>query len=93
MLIEAMTTRACQEILTRSSIGRLGCSHDDQPYVLPIFFLYEPDHLYGFATDGQQIEWMRTNPKVCVEVDEITNHSEWTSVVLFGRYRELPSNT
>ena len=58
--------------------------------MLPIFFLYEPDHLYAFATDGQKIEWMRTNPKVCVEVDEITNHSEWASVVLFGRYRELP---
>jgi nitroimidazol reductase NimA-like FMN-containing flavoprotein (pyridoxamine 5'-phosphate oxidase superfamily) len=33
---------------------------------------------------------MRTNPKVCVEVDEITNHFQWTSVVLRGRYRELP---
>ena len=90
MRIGEITAKECQEILKRISIGRLGCSREDQPYVVPIYFAYEPDHLYGFATDGQKIEWMRTNPKVCVEIDEITNHFQWTSVVLYGRYRELP---
>jgi len=90
MRIGEMAAKECREILMRTSIGRLGCSHDDQPYVVPIYFAYEPDHLYGFATDGQKIDWMRTNPKVCVESDEITNHFQWTSVVLYGRYRELP---
>jgi nitroimidazol reductase NimA-like FMN-containing flavoprotein (pyridoxamine 5'-phosphate oxidase superfamily) len=91
MRMGEMTSKECREILTRTSIGRLGCSHDDQPYVVPIYFVYEPDHLYGFATDGQKIEWMRTNPKVCVESDEITSHFQWTSVILYGRYRELPN--
>ena len=90
MVITKMTAKDCQEILTHSSIGRLGCSRDDQPYVLPTYFVYEPNHLYGFATEGQKIEWMRTNPKVCVEIDEVTNDSQWASVVLLGRYRELP---
>jgi nitroimidazol reductase NimA-like FMN-containing flavoprotein (pyridoxamine 5'-phosphate oxidase superfamily) len=90
MRIGEMTAKDCQGILTRISIGRLGCSREDQPYVVPIYFVYEPDHLYGFATDGQKIDWMRTNPKVCVEIDEITDHFQWTSVVLYGRYRELP---
>lgn len=59
---------------------------------MPIYFVYEPDHLYGFTTEGQKVDWMRTNPKVCVEIDEITNHFQWTSVVLYGRYRELPDH-
>ena len=90
MRIGEMTAKDCQGILTRISIGRLGCSREDQPYVVPIYFVYEPDHLYGFATDGQKIDWMRTNPKVCVEIDEITDHFQWMSVILYGRYRELP---
>jgi uncharacterized protein len=90
MRIGEMTPRECRDILVHTSLGRLGCSREDQPYVVPIYFVYEPDHLYGFATDGQKIDWMRTNPKVCVEMDEIANHFQWTSVVLYGRYRELP---
>jgi nitroimidazol reductase NimA-like FMN-containing flavoprotein (pyridoxamine 5'-phosphate oxidase superfamily) len=33
---------------------------------------------------------MRANPKVCLEVDEITNQSQWMSVIATGRYQELP---
>jgi uncharacterized protein len=33
---------------------------------------------------------MRPNPKVCVEVDVIATHSSWASVIVDGRYQELP---
>ncbi len=33
---------------------------------------------------------MRANPLVCVEVDEVASHEECVSVVVFGRYEELP---
>jgi len=39
---------------------------------------------------GQKNEWMRANPKVCLEVDEIANQSQWVSVIAIGRYQELP---
>ena len=32
---------------------------------------------------------MRFNPKVCVEVDEITDQSRWTTVLITGRYEEI----
>jgi uncharacterized protein len=89
MHIEENSAPDCASILKRSHIGRLGCCRDNQPYVVPIYFVYEPDHLYGFSTGGQKIEWMRANPKVCVEVDEIANHFQWETVVITGRYREL----
>ena len=34
--------------------------------------------------------WMRANPKVCIEIDEITNRSRWVSVIAYGLYQELP---
>jgi uncharacterized protein len=90
MQIIEMTESDCRETLVRNTIGRLACSRHDQPYILPIYFVYESDLLFAFTTDGQKVDWMRTNPKVCVEIDEISNHFQWTSVVLRGRYRELP---
>jgi nitroimidazol reductase NimA-like FMN-containing flavoprotein (pyridoxamine 5'-phosphate oxidase superfamily) len=90
MVIEEMTNEDCREILTRISLGRLGCSYNGQPYVLPLYFVYENNNLYGYTTEGQKTAWMRANPKVCVEFDETINHFQWTSVVICGHYRELP---
>ena len=91
MRITEMTTNECRRVLNGISLGRLGCSREDQPYVVPVYFAYEPGLLYGFATNGQKIEWMRTNPKVCVEVDEITNQFNWECVVITGSFEELGS--
>jgi nitroimidazol reductase NimA-like FMN-containing flavoprotein (pyridoxamine 5'-phosphate oxidase superfamily) len=38
---------------------------------------------------GQKIEWMRENPKVCVEVEDIADKNRWTTVLAFGRYEEM----
>jgi uncharacterized protein len=89
MLVQDLNKQECGDLLTRLGFGRLGCSSKNQPYVVPIYFAYEPDRLFGFSTAGQKIEWMRTNPFVCVEVDEIVDQDNWTSVLVFGRYEEL----
>jgi nitroimidazol reductase NimA-like FMN-containing flavoprotein (pyridoxamine 5'-phosphate oxidase superfamily) len=90
MLIAEIAAKECQEILARNGFGRLGCARDNQPYVVPIYFAYEPGRLYGYSAAGRKIEWMRANPKVCVEVDEVASHFVWTSVILSGRFQELP---
>jgi nitroimidazol reductase NimA-like FMN-containing flavoprotein (pyridoxamine 5'-phosphate oxidase superfamily) len=33
---------------------------------------------------------MRANPSVCVEVDEIKGPQQWSTVIIFGRYEEIP---
>ena len=89
MLIHEMTETECRAALERSSFGRLACVRGDQPYVVPIYFSYDGKHLYGVTTLGQKIDWMRSNPLVCLEIDEMTSHFRWMSVVVFGRYEEL----
>jgi hypothetical protein len=89
MLIRDMGVQECREVLSRVGFGRLACVRNELPYVVPIYFAYEPDCLYGFSAVGQKIEWMRSNPHVCVEVDEVASHFRWKSVIVTGRYEEL----
>ena len=91
MVITEMTQKECGAFLASASLGRLGCSFDNQPYVVPIYFAYEPGYIYVLSTFGRKTEWMRANPKVCVEVEEIENESQWRSVIATGRYQELPA--
>jgi nitroimidazol reductase NimA-like FMN-containing flavoprotein (pyridoxamine 5'-phosphate oxidase superfamily) len=89
MLIHELSEEECREVLKRTNLARLACSRHDQPYIVPIHFDFDGGSFYSFSTVGQKIDWMRANPKVCVEVDEITDKSQWTTVIVFGRYQEL----
>src|ERR671911_369841 len=91
MLIHELNSDECAEVLVRTHLGRLGCSRFDQPYIVPIHFSFDREHhcLYAFSTIGQKIEWMRENPKVCVEVEDVTDRTHWTTVLAFGRYEEM----
>jgi nitroimidazol reductase NimA-like FMN-containing flavoprotein (pyridoxamine 5'-phosphate oxidase superfamily) len=90
MFIQELTQAECLAMLAGVRLVRLGCARDNQPYVIPIYLVYGDPHLYGFATPGRKVEWMRANPLVCVELDEVDQRAEWTSILLFGRYEELP---
>jgi nitroimidazol reductase NimA-like FMN-containing flavoprotein (pyridoxamine 5'-phosphate oxidase superfamily) len=91
MVIHQLNGDECAALLSRASVGRLACAHDGQPYIVPMHFSFDAERrcLYGFSTVGQKVEWMRHNPKVCVEVDEIADRDHWTTVVVFGRYEEI----
>ena len=89
MRITPISKQECRELLERVSVGRLACSLDNTPYVVPVCFAYEPDQIYVFSTLGKKIEWLRENPKICLQVDEIGSRSNWTSVVIDGTYLEL----
>jgi nitroimidazol reductase NimA-like FMN-containing flavoprotein (pyridoxamine 5'-phosphate oxidase superfamily) len=90
MFIHEMTFDECRHALQKAKVGRLACSRDGQPYSVPINFVFDGTYIYGFTTVGQKIEWMRTNPLVCLEIDEVVGESQWMSLVVFGRYEELP---
>lgn len=90
MLIEELSSQESLDLLARTRLGRLACTQGSQPYIVPVYFAYADHSLYGFATVGKKIEWMRANPLVCVEVDEVVSPQQWASVIVSGRYEELP---
>jgi nitroimidazol reductase NimA-like FMN-containing flavoprotein (pyridoxamine 5'-phosphate oxidase superfamily) len=95
MLVREMSNEECFRVFAGARLARLACAVDNQPYVVPVYLaFYQPSIdrpcFYGFTTLGQKIEWMRANPLVCVEMDEIMSTSRWRSVIAFGRFEELP---
>lgn len=89
MLIHEMTLEECRAALAQASLARLACVVDRQPYVVPVYLAYDGDYLFGFSTLGSKIDYMRANPLVCVEIDDVKSQHEWMSVLVFGRYEEL----
>jgi nitroimidazol reductase NimA-like FMN-containing flavoprotein (pyridoxamine 5'-phosphate oxidase superfamily) len=90
MVIEEMTRHDCRAMLARTGVARLACARNHQPYIVPIHLTLDGDWLYAYSTLGQKIDWMRQNPLVCVEIDEFIAQAQWASVVIVGRYEELP---
>ena len=90
MQIEELTRQASLDFLAGKRFGRIACAKQSQPYITPFNFAYHDLCIYSFGTVGRKIEWLRANQLACVQVDEIANPGEWTSVIVFGRYEELP---
>lgn len=95
VIIHELTRPECVEVLQRAHVGRLACVRDAQPYIVPISFYFDGHDtcLYSFSTVGQKIHWMRDNPKVCVEVDDVVDRFNWITVVVTGLYEELREAT
>ena len=94
MKIRNMTREECFQFLSKVRVGRLACARENEPYIVPVFFAYNADlggkdSLYGFTTFGQKVRWMRANPRVCLEADDVNSCGRWTSVIVDGRYEEL----
>jgi nitroimidazol reductase NimA-like FMN-containing flavoprotein (pyridoxamine 5'-phosphate oxidase superfamily) len=91
MLIRELTAEECTELLRRHNLARLACAREGQPYVVPIHYSFDAERrcAYAFSTLGQKVSWMRENPLVCLEVDEIVDKDHWSSVVVYGVYEEI----
>jgi nitroimidazol reductase NimA-like FMN-containing flavoprotein (pyridoxamine 5'-phosphate oxidase superfamily) len=89
MILEKLTEAECLGVLARGRLGRLACARENQPYIVPIYFAYQQPYVYAFTTPGKKVEWMRDNPRVCLEVDGVEDTEHWMSVIVFGRYEEL----
>ena len=91
MIVHELTPQECTDVLHRTPLGRIGCARDGQPYVVPIHFSFDAEArcVYAFSAVGQKVEWMRENPLVCLEVEDIGDKDHWSTVIVFGRYEEI----
>ena len=87
--VEDMSPAEMHALLQRESFGHLGCSRDGRPYVVPMHYAYDGKELYFFTTEGMKTQFIRSNPQVCLQVEEITDSANWRSVMVVGEAVEL----
>ena len=90
MIIRTLSQVECTRLLAENRLAHLACARDGRPYVVLIHYAYADNQLYAFSMPGKKIEWMRSNPLVCVLMDVRGQGRQWQSVVIDGRYEELP---
>jgi nitroimidazol reductase NimA-like FMN-containing flavoprotein (pyridoxamine 5'-phosphate oxidase superfamily) len=90
VLVEEMTAEDCRKVMSSAAFGRLGSVQDGQPYVVPVSFAADREYAYLFSMPGRKVDSMRKNPRVCLEVDRVSSQTLWMSIVVLGRYEELP---
>jgi len=94
-----MTRSEIEALLGKALVGRLGTCSRDEPYVVPICFLYAEDKIYFHSSpQGKKLENMKANPLVCFQVDDYNLFPSlrscdfgvhYKSVIVFGRVRFL----
>lgn len=94
-----MNTDEIRELLSRASAGRLGMCKSNEPYVVPVCFVYQDCKIFFHsAFEGKKMDFMRANPTVCFQVDEHSLASSskpckftmhYLSAVATGRVRFL----
>jgi nitroimidazol reductase NimA-like FMN-containing flavoprotein (pyridoxamine 5'-phosphate oxidase superfamily) len=76
-------------VLKENALGRIGCSDGKQSYIVPVNYYFDGNAIVVHSEVGKKIKMMRQNPNVCFEVDEMTDFTNWRSVIIFGRYQEI----
>ena len=68
---EITDTAELEAIINRAVVCRLGLSGPDGPYIVPVNFGYSDGSFYiHSASEGQKLDIIRRNNRVCIEIDE-----------------------
>lgn len=91
-----MDVKMMKGLLEHAYVGRVAMSKADDPYVVPVHFIYFQEKIFFHcAREGRKIEYLATNDRVCFEVDEFlgvrrgdtpcASTAVYRSVIVFGR--------
>jgi nitroimidazol reductase NimA-like FMN-containing flavoprotein (pyridoxamine 5'-phosphate oxidase superfamily) len=84
-----MTFGEIENLLDRVRYGHLGCANHNHPYVVPVHFAYDDRTIYIYTTEGKKSDMIDANSEVCLQVEEVIDDENWTSVVVVGDAEKL----
>jgi nitroimidazol reductase NimA-like FMN-containing flavoprotein (pyridoxamine 5'-phosphate oxidase superfamily) len=91
--IRELDNSEIEEFIARLDFGHLACCSDKQPYVVPIHYAFENGFVYIYTTQGKKTEILKTNPRICLQIEEIKDNRDWTSVIIYGEAQELTNES
>lgn len=87
--IEEMSSHEVHELIGSTNFGHLGCSRDDEPYVVPINYAFIEPHIYIYTTEGKKASILKANPRVCLQIEHIKDRTDWQSVIIHATAHEV----
>jgi nitroimidazol reductase NimA-like FMN-containing flavoprotein (pyridoxamine 5'-phosphate oxidase superfamily) len=87
--VKEMSRPEIVALLLRGKTGHLGCSRDGHPYVVPMNYAFDSEHIYFFTTEGTKTEYISANHEVCFQVEEVADVRNWSSVMALGPAERL----
>ncbi len=92
-MIRALTDNETHELLEKECYGHLACCETtQQPYLVPITYVYDRNAIHSFSFTGTKIDIMRKNPHVCFQIEHLREPNEWRSAMVWGMFEELSGN-
>lgn len=88
-MIATLSDSKARELLQSARVARLGCIVNGEPYITPINYNFEDDCIYSHSLAGLKITALRSNPRACVQVDEVDSLLHWRSVLAWGNFDEI----
>ena len=86
-----LSTAEAHEVLADETVAHLACVVNDEPYVVPINYVFEDGSIYSHSLPGLKIEALRLHSRLCLQVEQIKNNIQWRSVQVFGDFEEIES--
>ena len=84
-----LSEQDCKLLFATHHYAHLGCFDGQDPYVVPVTYLYHDSSFYSFTQEGKKIEIMRKNPRVCLQVEQVENGFIWQSAIAWGSFEEV----
>lgn len=88
MIID-LTKAECETLVHELNYGHLGCCDGEEPYVVPITYVYHGGFFYDFTQEGKKIDVLRKNPNMCIQIERVKSEQSWESVICWGRFEEV----
>ena len=88
-MLSELTPQEIDHMLANQFFGRIGCAGEGRVLIVPVGYYYDGQCIYGLTREGTKIQFLRQNPAVCFEIDEVTAIDRWRSVVVEGTFEEL----
>lgn len=88
-MIGKLNEAQIETLLNSQFVGRIGVHAKGVTYVVPISYAYDGTSVYAHTYEGMKMDMMRKSPKVCFEVDDTRDMSNWQSVIAWGTFEEI----
>ena len=90
--VREMGNSWARETLGRLNYAHLACSRDDEPYVVPVHYAFDGDYVFIYTTEGKKSGILDSNPKVCLQAEDVEDNKHWVSVMAFGEVERVPDD-